>query len=195
MLQVVRDAGREFLGFLDDRESDSTLLSGIGAEWLGPISEFGRHQADYLIGIGSGIVRRSVDARLDYVGATAATLVHPMSSVGPDVRLSPGVVIFAFATVTTNIRLGRHTHVGRGAAVGHDSTLGDFVTTYPLSAVSGNVTLEDEVTLGTTASIKQGINVGARTTIGSGAAVVSDLPSDVVATGVPARPREDLSRP
>lgn len=187
VLQALREEGRaEFLGFLDDTEPNPNLLGRISAEWLGPIGRLEDLPARvrYLIGIGSGRSRRAIDARAGTRGAY--TLVHPMTSVGPDVELAPGVVIFPFATVTTNIRLGRHTHVGRGSAVGHDATLGDYVSLFPLAAVSGNVHLGAGVTVGTTASIRQGLRIGAETTIGSGAAVVGDLPGGVVAVGVPA---------
>lgn len=190
ILQVLRDRGTaEFLGFLDDHEPDRDLLGPIDARWLGPTSVLAELPADveYLIGIGSGPVRRRIDQTAG--GRRAHTLVHPMSSIGGDVELSPGVVVFAFATVTTNIRLGRHVHVCRGAAVGHDSTLADYVSVYPLAAVSGNVHLEAGVTVGTTASVRQGLRVGADTMIGSGAAVVSDLPGGVTAVGVPAAVR------
>lgn len=190
VLQVVRDAGREFVGFIDDTEPDKRLLDRIGGTWLGPSEELGNLGAvEYVVGIGTGRVRRIIDDKATAAGLTSAVLIHPLASVGPDVEVAPGCVVFAYATVTTNIRLGRHTHVGRGCAVGHDSTLGDYVSTYPLSAVSGNVVLGEEVIVGTTASVKQGLTVGARTTIGSGAAVVTDLPPDATAVGVPARPR------
>lgn len=187
VLQALREEGQvEFLGFFDDNQPDPGLLRRVGAEWLGPVERLNDLPAgvQYLIGIGGGRSRCAIDTQ---AGARQAyTLVHPMTSVGSDVELAPGVVVFPFATVTTNIRLGRHTHVGRGAAVGHDSTLENYVSVYPLAAVSGNVHLEAGVTVGTTASIRQGVRVGAHTTVGSGAAVVRDLPGGIVAVGVPA---------
>lgn len=192
VLQALRDSrSAEFLGFLDDHEPDRDLLHRIDAQWLGPVSGLAELPVDvqYLIGIGSGQVRRRIDAWATELGYSPHTLVHSMASVGADVELSPGVVVFAFATVTTNIRLGRHVHVGRGAAVGHDSTLSDYVSVYPLAAVSGNVHLEAGVTVGTTASIRQGLRIGTDTMIGSAAAVVRDFPAGVVVVGVPAAVR------
>lgn len=192
VLHALREEGRaDFAGFLDDREPDPELLGRINARWLGPVSGMASLPRDvqYLIGIGSGQLRRQIDNWASGEQRRPYTLVHPMTSIGADVELAPGVVVFAFATVTTNIRIGRHTHVGRGCAVGHDSTLGDYVSMYPLAAVSGNVTLEDGVTVGTTASVRQGLRIGAETMIGSGAAVVRDFPAGVVVTGVPASAR------
>jgi sugar O-acyltransferase (sialic acid O-acetyltransferase NeuD family) len=189
VLQALRtDAGAEFVGFLDDAEPDPSLLDRIDASWLGPSDELSRLPADvhYLIGIGSGDVRRRVDARVRADGRRAYTLIHPKADVGEDVELAPGVVVFAGATVTTNIRLGRHTHVGRGAAVGHDARLGDYVSVYPLASVSGSVTLEDGVTVGTTAAIRQGVRIGAGAVVGMGAVVLRDVPAGCTVVGVPA---------
>lgn len=191
MLQTLREEGKaDFAGFVDDHEPEPELMARIGAQWLGPIATLGRLPRDvqYLIGIGAGEVRQRVDALAG--SRTPYTLLHPMTSIGPDVDLAPGVVVFAFATVTTNIRLGRHTHIGRGCAVGHDSTLGDYVSVYPLAAVSGNVTLADRVTVGTNSAIRQGVHVGPDTMIGAGAIVVHDFPlGGQVLTGVPAAAR------
>jgi acetyltransferase-like isoleucine patch superfamily enzyme len=49
--------------------------------------------------------------------------------------------------------------------------------------------LEEEVMLGVGAAVVPGRRIGARTVVGAGAVVVHDLPPDVTAVGVPARPR------
>lgn len=191
VLQALRDAGGECVGFLDDHEPDPDLLKRIDAAWLGPTSEL-QHMSDvqYLVGIGAGRVRKVVDEKATRWGVQPATLIHPWASVGPDVEVGPGCVVFAFATVTTNIRLGRHAHVGRGVAVGHDSTLGDYVSVYPNAAISGNVTLGDGATVGTTACVRQGQAVGAGSMVGAGAVVVSDVPAGATVVGVPATRRQ-----
>lgn len=190
VLQALRDEREAtFLGFLDDKKPNANLLAKIDAVWLGPVSALAELPADveYLIGIGVGAVRQRIDDFATGLNRTAYTLVHPMSNVGHDVDLAPGAIVFAFATVTTNIQVGRHSHVGRGCAVGHDSTLGDYVSLYPLAAVSGNVHLEAGVTVGTNASIGQDVRIGSGTMVGTGAAVVRDFPGGLIVKGVPAK--------
>jgi acetyltransferase-like isoleucine patch superfamily enzyme len=67
--------------------------------------------------------------------------------------------------------------------------VGDYVTLSPGAHVSGNVRLGDDVTLGVGAVVRQGVSIGARTLVGAGAVVVDDLPADITAIGIPARPR------
>jgi sugar O-acyltransferase (sialic acid O-acetyltransferase NeuD family) len=142
----------------------------------------------FVIGIGAGDVRRSIDAKLTEAGLTPAVLVHPMATVGADNRIGEGCILAAGARVTTNITLGRHTHIHVNATVGHDSTLGDFVSVFPGATVSGSATLGDGVTIGTGANVLPGRTVGAGASVGAGAVVTTDVEPGTTVAGVPAKP-------
>ena len=182
------------LGFLDDSDHNDALLARRGTTRLGPVEMLADIDAQYVIGIGSGAVRACIDRRATELGREAAVLVHPAASMGGDVELAPGVVVAAGARITTNVRLGRHTQLNVNCSVSHDCRLGDYVTVSPGATVSGTVTLEDGVLIGAGATVIQGLTVGRWTTVGAGAVVVRDLPADVVAVGVPARPRREIGR-
>ncbi len=179
----------ELLGVLDDNEPDPDRLRRRGVRHLGPVRLLAEIDAAYVIGVGAPAVRRAVDSMATNWRRRAATLVHPRAVIGRDVLLGPGSVVCALASITTNVRTGRHVHLNIGATVAHDCQLGNYVTLSPGAHVSGTVTLEDDVTIGTGATVIQGLTVGIGTTVGAGAAVVRSLPAGVVAVGVPARPR------
>jgi sugar O-acyltransferase (sialic acid O-acetyltransferase NeuD family) len=185
---VVRDAGRRLGGYVDDGDPDVTLLERRGEGLLGPIAHIESWTGEYLIGIGSPVVRRAIDAQATSAGVDAASVVHPSAFLGADTEAEPGLVVCANASITTNVRFGRHCHVNLNATVGHDCRIGDYVTINPGANISGGVTLADDVTVGTGAAIIQGVTVGEGTTIGAGAVVVRDLPPGVTAVGIPARP-------
>lgn len=176
----------EVLGILDDGEVDVDLLTARGIEHLGRVDRLTELGVPYLVGVGSGAARRAIERRAPDLRSPSVR--HPAATTGSPVWLGPGTVVAAGARLTTNIRLGRHTHVGVNSTIGHDALLGDFVTVLPGATVSGNVTLEDGVTVGTGAAIIQGLTIGAGTFVGAGAVVVDDLPAGVTAVGVPARP-------
>jgi sugar O-acyltransferase (sialic acid O-acetyltransferase NeuD family) len=177
------------LGLVDPVAPDPELLAALGVEYLGSDEVAPRlpRGTAFAVGIGDGGLRRSLAARWLAAGHVPMTLVDPTAVVGPDVVLGAGAVLFAGVVVTTHVRIGAQTHLNRLSTVGHDCVLGAGVTVAPLASISGRVHLDDDVTIGTTACVNEGLRVGAGTLVGSGAAVVTDLPAGVVAVGVPAR--------
>lgn len=176
-----------FLGFLDDGHPPVDRLVRRSARLLGPVSDLAEIDAAYVVGIGDGGARRQVDV---LAGARqAAVLVHPLASIGADVEMGPGCVLAAGARVTTNVRLGRHVHLNVAAVVSHDCRIGDYATLSPGASVNGACILGEEVLLGTGVVVTPGREVGSGAWVGAGGVVVDDIPSRVVAVGVPARTR------
>jgi sugar O-acyltransferase (sialic acid O-acetyltransferase NeuD family) len=176
----------EFVGFCA-RDADATLLAQRGATLLGDLDVLRDTDARYVIGIGTSETRRDIDATLTGYGCEATTLVHPAASLGSDLRIGPGVLLAAGARVTTNVSLGRHTHLNVNAVVSHDCEVGEYVTLSPGVLINGTVTLDEGVFLGTGAIVLPGRKIGAWARIGAGAVVTDDVPAGRTAVGVPAR--------
>jgi hypothetical protein len=71
--------------------------------------------------------------------------------------------------------------------VSHDTRIDDFVTAAPSANISGSVQIGEGCDLGTGSAVIQGIEIGKWTVVGAGAVVVSSLPANVTAVGVPAK--------
>ncbi len=87
-------------------------------------------------------------------------------------------------------------HPTLGVAVHGDAIVGEHCTLYGGNSIGirkpmdrGNLVLGDHVTMGINACVLGPVTVGHHVTIGAGAIVVNDLPDQVVAIGMPARPR------
>ncbi len=96
-------------------------------------------------------------------------------------------MVCAGVRVTTNIHLGQHVHLNINATVGHDSSIGDFVSVNPLASISGDCVIEDEVLIGVGGVVLNGVTVGRASVVGGSACVVKDVPPGVVVKGIPAR--------
>ena len=103
-------------------------------------------------------------------------LVFGGLEVGKDVTLGPGVYfIHSFGTVVGgDARVGARVRFLGGNTVGTVSDNG-----YP--------TIEDDVEIGCGARVLGPVRIGARARIGANAVVLTDVPADAVAVGVPAR--------
>jgi sugar O-acyltransferase (sialic acid O-acetyltransferase NeuD family) len=181
----------DLLGYLDDAPAmeNVTLVEGRGYRVLGGSNWLtnGKQDVSYVIGIGTGSVRRMLDGRLTALGLKPATLIHPAATLGYGVTLGRGSIICAGARLTTNIHLGRHVHININSTIGHDTVLHDYVTVNPLVAVSGWVEVGAESMLGTHSAILQNLKVGQGSVVGAGSCVVKPVPSGVTVKGVPAR--------
>lgn len=174
------------LGIVDDGEPDRFLLAASGIRFLGASDSVLDRDVDVYIGVGDPATRERLDEQLhERVGAP---MFHPSAVVGSRCELDDGVVLAQGAIVTTNVVLGRHTHLNVAASVSHDCRVGPFTTICPGVRLTGAVTVGSRVFVGTGAVILPGVTVGDDVIIGAGAVVRHDVPSGLTVSGVPAHP-------
>lgn len=187
LVDVARAAGFDVVGVVAADQPNLVLLEQMGTVWLGGDDRLDELGAPHVLGLGYPNVRARVDSGLMARGLRAATLIHPVSTIGSNVHLGEGAVVTANVTITTNVVLGRHTHIGVGSVVSHDCRLGDHVTLAPGVSMSGDVQVGDRVFVGVGAVVVPGCVIGDDAVIAAGAVVVGDVPAGVTAKGVPAR--------
>lgn len=185
-----RDPRFRVLGFLDDSpdshgtvRNDRPVLGGAG--W---IDRCGEDRLAVVLGIGSPGAKYRIVERLRPKGVEFPVVVHPDVPMSPWVDLAEGATITYGCSLTIDIALGPFAFLNRHVTVGHDARIGSFANLNPRVVVSGNDVLEDGVDVGTGAVIIQRLRVGEGAIVGAGASVVRDLPPNVTAVGVPARP-------
>ncbi len=133
-------------------------------------------------------VRRRIHRRLRIeTGIEILPLVDPRAIVGHDVRVEAGALIEAGAVVGPGTVVGEGVIVDVGAVVAHDCRLGPFSHLSPGCHLSGVVHLVENVLVGAGASVNSTVTVGRNVIITPGAAVMNDIPDDVIVGGVPAK--------
>jgi len=120
------------------------------------------------------------------------TLIHPTVIMGSSVSIGEGCIICPGVIMTSNIKIGRHTIINVNTSINHDCKIGNFVTICPGVNIGGNVTINDECWIGIGATLIHRVKIGKGTYIGAGAVVVNDIPPNVLAIGIPAKPVRKL---
>jgi len=150
----------------------TALVNGVGS-----VRDTARRQAVFLRGRDRGF--------------RFATLVHPTAVLAEGLDLGEGVLVLAGAVVNTGVRVGEDTILNTATVIEHDCTIGSHVHVASGAILAGGVTVEDGAHIGAGATVIQGVRIGLGAVIGAGAVVIDDIGADVVAVGVPARPRGD----
>ena len=119
------------------------------------------------------------------LGFELAIVLDPTAIVLSGASIGAGTVILGYSYVGVDV--GPGCIPSMNCCVGHDSCLADYAHLTPGVGLGRNANIGEESFWGLGAVVLPGVHIGQRVTVGAGAAVVRDLPDDVVAVGVPAR--------
>jgi sugar O-acyltransferase (sialic acid O-acetyltransferase NeuD family) len=142
--------------------------------------------------VGDNSARSRLSQSLRDRGFELPSLIHPSAVVSPTSIIGSGVVIGANAVVGPGCRIEDFALINSGGIVEHDCLLETAAAIGPGATVGGGCSLGIESWVGIGAVVNHGVTIGAKTIVGAGAVVVRDLPDQVVAYGVPAKPMRDV---
>lgn len=189
---VLRAAGLSVEGFVDDRaEVAGTTILGLpvfgGAAWLEGKA------ARVALGVGDNRARAKVASWCTSLGASLVTCVHPSATVAPTAVVGEGTIVMAQAAINPDAQIGRGVVINTTAVVEHDCVVGDFAHVSPRSVMGGGCRVGSLAQLGIGATMLPLTSIGDLALVGAGGVVVRDVPSGVVAFGVPARATRSLA--
>lgn len=175
------------LGFLDrDPVRWGTEFNGLPI--LGDDDWWQSHPSTLLVcAIGSARIRKTLTDSLASAGAHFCSVIHPSVEIPTDVSIGEGTVIMAGARFSANARVGAHVTLYLNCSITHDVTIGDCSLIASNCSLAGGAVIGTAVELGTSACVLPTRRVGDWSIIGAGSVVNRDIPSAVVAAGVPCR--------
>ena len=196
VIETIHRQGRyEIAGLLDD-DPAVTGRTVLGIPVLGGAERATELWADGVthcfVAIGDNRQRRRKVEELLALGFELATVIDPTAIVLSQVRIGAGALVLGHGHIGVNAALGTGCLVSVSCVVGHDCVLGDYVHLTPGVLLGGNVRIGEQSFLGLGCSVLPRLRIGHRVTVGAGAAVVRDLPDNVVAAGIPARVIHDI---
>jgi sugar O-acyltransferase (sialic acid O-acetyltransferase NeuD family) len=146
-----------------------------------------REKPEVIIAIGNNTSRLAKQRELVAAGFTIASVRHATAVVSGSAVIKPGCVIMAGAVINADAVVGAGCIINSNAVVEHDCVLADAVHISPGACLAGGVTVGEGSWIGIGASVIQLKRIGKNVMVGAGAAVVTDLPDNITAVGVPAR--------
>ena len=121
---------------------------------------------------------------LDPIGYARAIGVR----VGKDCRL----IAVHFGSEPFLVTLGDHVSAADVSFITHDGAAWVFRDEFPEVELFGPIIVGNNVFLGAGVKVLPGVTIGNNVIVGAGAIVVSDIPSNCVAVGMPAKPIRTL---
>lgn len=176
-------------GFVDD---DKTLwgktINGIplqgGFEWLcmngGSIA---------ITTVGNPVGKRELVQRLKKSqNISFPLIIGPNSIVSDTIAWGEGCIVsLSFNWISPNVKIGNFVFVNCTTRIGHDVVIGDYTTVFSGIDISGGAQIGCDCIIGSGVTINPNVKIGDGAIIGAGSVVTKDIPSKVIAAGVPAK--------
>jgi sugar O-acyltransferase (sialic acid O-acetyltransferase NeuD family) len=178
------------LGFIDETVkkqntiiNDSPVLGDF--KWL---EENHKNNLYAVFAIGNPRDKLTMINRAKAYDINYTNLIHPGAQVSKFTELGTNCIICCNSVLSVNTKVGNHVSINPYSGIGHDTFIEDYASLYWNVTLSGNVHICEGCEIGSKAVVIPKRTVGKWSTIGAGAVVVSDLPENCIAVGVPAKP-------
>ncbi len=174
-------------GFYDDGIAAGSIVAGLPV--LGNLDALKAVDKELavVVAVGDPKIKRSVVERIQHQHLYFPTLIHPVATIGENIKAGAGCIITAGCRLTIDIALGDFVLLNLNTTVGHDVHVGVYTSVMPGVHLSGYVQVGEEVLIGTGASVLQNITIGNRSVVGAGAVVNKNVEPSRTVAGVPAR--------
>ena len=187
---ILHSQGLFVSGFLDDN-TDLYGVSVAGVPVIGSLNDIrktkGNDEIEINVALGNAPLRLRLANKIRSDGFNLMNAIHVRSVISPSASLGWGICVCAGAVVNPDAHIGNAVIINTGATVDHDCVLGEGAHLSPGVHLAGRVLVGSSSFLSTGVVVGPRVHIGANSIVGAGSVVVDDIPSGVLAFGVPAR--------
>lgn len=144
------------------------------------------------VAIGNNAIRAKLIVKVLGLGYQLVNAIGVSAKISPSVKLGKGIAIMNGAVINALACIGDGCIINTGASIDHDCSIGEMVHIGPRCGLAGNILVGAGAFLGIGVMVKPGVRIGSNSVLGAGGAVISDIPANVIAFGVPARVMQQI---
>ena len=137
--------------------------------------------------IGSFI--RLIKTKIELFGYNRFTIAEYFRKQGAKIGEGCSIVPFSLGTEPYLVKIGNNVTIAQGVCfITHDGGVWVFRKEIPDIQVFGTIIIEDNCVIGQNSILFPNVKIGHNSIVGAGSVVISDIPPNTIAMGVPARP-------
>ena len=175
------------IGFVDDGVPEGKIIKGIPVLPKSFLYQNHQNKLAVAIGIADPTMKMNIFTELKKItDIYFPALIAPTAIVDESAELEEGCIISNFCLISIDVKLGQCVFLNTGSFIGHDASLGSFVTLMPTTSISGGVVINEKVLVGAQSFVLQGKSIGKNSVISAGSKVFSNVPDNVTVFGNPA---------
>ncbi len=191
VIDVAESAGYTILGILDRPEEVGKRV--LGYEVIGTDDDMAKYadKAEFIVTVGqikSPNLRIKLHQMLAEANCHFATIIASTAHVSKHAKIEEGTVIMHQSFVNADAYIGKGCIINTATIIEHEVSVGDFCHVSTGVTINGGASIGRGTFVGSQSVINQCVTIGDNIIIGAGSAVVSDLTSNSIVVGVPAKP-------
>jgi len=129
--------------------------------------------------------KKKVIEKLDGLGRSLYSFIHPSCFVNPSAIVEDGVVVYPMCNIDQEVKIGKGVLLNNSVTISHNAVIESCCYLSPGVVVSGNVAIGENTFIGAGATVANNITIGKNVIIGIGTVVTQDIADNSSVIGNP----------
>ncbi|MDM1295958.1 acetyltransferase [Sphingobacterium sp. N143] len=142
---------------------------------------------NFIVGIGDNQIRRKIANLVISKDKQLVSITHPSAYISTNSSVGVGNFFAVNSIINAFARIGNNCILNTACVIEHECILLDHVHIGPGAILAGNVTVGESTFIGANSVVKQGVTIGENVIVGAGSVVLHDIPNDEIWVGNPAK--------